>query len=69
MLISIEIETTRPLAGSASSAGNGPVSFIGWMGLLRVVAELTEAMEAAADAGQDADEPAHIQTIGRGASS
>ena len=67
MLISIEIETTRPLTGSASSAGNGPVSFVGWMGLLRVVAELTEAMEAAADAGRDADERAHIQTTGCGA--
>jgi hypothetical protein len=66
MLINIAIETTRPLTGSASSEGNGPVSFVGWMGLLRVVAELTEAMEAAADAGLDADGRPAIKAMGNG---
>jgi hypothetical protein len=64
MLISIAIEKTQPLTGTASSAGQGPVSFVGWMALLRVVAELTEAMEQAAEAGPDADERPHIQTTG-----
>jgi hypothetical protein len=75
MRITIEIEKTRPLTGTASSEGQGPVSFVGWMALLRVVAELTEAMEQAEgvprhdDAGppvRHADERSAIQTLGNG---
>ena len=56
MLINIEIEKTQPLTGTASSDGRGPVSFVGWMALLRVVAELTEAMEQVEDAARHDDE-------------
>ena len=75
MHINIEIEQTRPLTGTASSEGQGPVSFVGWMALLRVVADLTEAMEQAEgaprhdDAGppaQQPDERPAIQTIVNG---
>ena len=75
MLISIAIEKAQPLTGTASTEGRGPVSFVGWMALLRVVAELTEAMEPSADAGpdtdrrpetRDADERPAIQTMGKG---
>lgn len=68
MLISIEIEKTQPLTGTASSEGRAPVSFVGWMALLRVVAELTEAMDEAASPRRDADvHPVTIQAIGDGA--
>ena len=69
MLISIEIEKTQPLTGTASSEGKGPVSFVGWMALLRVVAELTEAMEQSEGAGRDAAERPPVQTMGNGARS
>jgi len=68
MLISIQIEKTQPLTGTASSEGRAPVSFVGWMALLRVVAELTEAMDESASSGRNADEhPVTIQAIGDGA--
>ncbi len=66
MLISIQIEKTQPLTGTASSEDKGPVSFVGWMALLRVVAELTEAMESSADAGREANERPAIPAIGNG---
>ena len=66
MRISIEIEKTQPLTGTASSAGHDPVSFVGWMALLRVVAELTEAMEQADDAPRDLDERPAVQVTGNG---
>ena len=67
MLISIAIEKTQPLTGTASSEGKGPVSFVGWMALLRAVAELTETMDDSADSGRDAHERPTIQTMGNGA--
>ena len=66
MLISIAIEKTQPLTGTASSDGKGPVSFVGWMALLRVVAELTETMDASASLGRVADQKPTIQAIGNG---
>ena len=66
MRISIEIEKTQPLTGTASSEGKGAVSFVGWMALLRVVADLTEAMEEADDAARDGAERQAIQTLGNG---
>jgi hypothetical protein len=69
MLISIQIEKTQPLTGTASSNGNGPVSFVGWMALLRVVAELTEATDEATDAGHPTTTQPTIQTIGNGSES
>lgn len=64
MLISIQIEKTQPLTGTASSEGRGPVSFVGWMALLRVVSELTEAMDESAGSGRDADaQPVTIQAL------
>jgi hypothetical protein len=67
MLISIQIEKTQPLTGTASSEGRGPVSFVGWMALLRVVSELTEAMDEAGGSGRDTDaQPVTIQAIGDG---
>jgi hypothetical protein len=66
MLISIQIEKTQPLTGTASTDGKGPVSFVGWMALLRVVAELTEAMDTPVDSGQSEREKPAIQAIGDG---
>ena len=66
MLISIQIEKTQPLTGTASTDGKGPVSFVGWMALLRVVAELTEAMDATIDSGPNERERPTIQAIGNG---
>ena len=71
MLISIAIEKTQPLTGTASTDGKGPVSFVGWMALLRVVAELTETMDTSASSGRDADAEVRptIQAIGNGSES
>ncbi len=62
MLICIAIEKTQPLTGTASSDGKGPVSFVGWMALLRAVAELTETLEQSAGPGRDADERPRTQS-------
>jgi hypothetical protein len=66
MLISIAIERTQPLTGTASTDGKGPVSFVGWMALLRVVAELTESMDESASAERNAYKQPTIQMIGNG---
>ena len=64
MLISIQIEKTQPLTGTASSDGKRPMSFVGWMALLRVVAELTEDLDASVDSGRATDQKPTTQTIG-----
>ena len=69
MLISIQIEKTQPLTGTASTDGKGPVSFVGWMALLRVVAELTEGMDGTVDSGQNERDRPTIQAIGNGSES
>lgn len=43
MLIRISIEKTEPLTGAAATAGRGPVSFVGWLELLRAISELVDA--------------------------
>jgi hypothetical protein len=47
MQITLDIHQHQPLTGMASSAGQAPLAFAGWLELLRVVAEL-----AAVSAGQ-----------------
>jgi hypothetical protein len=56
MLIQISIQTTQPLTGSASSNGKEPVPFVGWLELLRAVAELADAAEQTVVQVQDLDE-------------
>jgi hypothetical protein len=56
MLIQISIEKTQPLTGSASSSGKRPVSFVGWLEMLRVIADLAEATEQTVDRVPEADE-------------
>lgn len=63
MLISIEIEKTQPLTGTASTLGQAPVTFVGWMGLLRVVSELTETMDASSGAARVTGALPTIQAI------
>ena len=43
MQISVTIEHVQPLTGTASTSGERPVSFVGWLELLRAIAELTES--------------------------
>ena len=45
MLIGVTIEQTQPLKGSAATDDERSVSFVGWLDLLRAIAELTEATE------------------------
>jgi hypothetical protein len=40
MLITLAIEKTQPLTGTASCDERGTVAFVGWMELLRAVADL-----------------------------
>jgi hypothetical protein len=49
MLIKIAIEKTQPLTGTASSEGKAPVTFAGWLELLRAVAELVGSPTQSAD--------------------
>ena len=49
MLITLAIEKTQPLIGTASSDDGETVTFVGWMELLRAVAELVGTREQAAD--------------------
>jgi hypothetical protein len=50
--IRISIETKQPLTGSAVTGGNDPVPFVGWLELLRVIADLAETADGAADVSQ-----------------
>ena len=43
--IRLSIGKTQPLTGSASTSGKEPVSFVGWLEMLRVIADLTDATE------------------------
>ena len=69
MRITIDIDKTQPLTGIALAEGKTPVSFVGWMSLLRAISELTEALEHTADAGADAGARLPMQTTGSGTSS
>jgi hypothetical protein len=55
MLVQISIEKTQPLTGTASTGGKGPVSFVGWLDLLRAIAELADAPGQSVDPGREAD--------------
>ena len=44
MQISVNIEQTQPLVGTASRGHARPVSFVGWLEFLRVIAELAEGI-------------------------
>ena len=52
MMISITVDTAEPLTGVASSGGREPVSFVGWLQLLRAVAELVGTTGTAGDTCQ-----------------
>ena len=41
MQITIDIQKHQPLTGTASLDGHRPLAFVGWLELLRVVADLT----------------------------
>ena len=56
MLVQISIEKIQPLTGTAVTGGKGPVSFVGWLDLLRATAELADAPGQAVDLGRQADE-------------
>jgi hypothetical protein len=43
VLISVWIEASQPLAGTAAIEGGEPLRFDGWLELLRVVSELVDA--------------------------
>ena len=45
MLITLAIEKTQPLTGTASCDERGTVAFAGWMELLRAVADLVGEQE------------------------
>ena len=56
MQISVTIEQLQPLSGTASTAGERPVSFVGWLELLRAIADLTDASGHAEATGETVDE-------------
>ena len=59
MLVQISVENAQPLTGSASAPGRQPVAFVGWLGLLRAIAELVGAPDDVVKPGREAgDEPA-----------
>jgi hypothetical protein len=43
MQIRISIEKAEPLTGTAATAGTRPLSFVGWLEMLRAVSELVGA--------------------------
>jgi hypothetical protein len=45
MEIHISVQTTEPLTGSATTEGEGPLYFEGWLELLRVLSTLMAAWE------------------------
>jgi hypothetical protein len=50
VLISVWIEASQPLAGTATIEGGEPLRFDGWLELLRVVSELVDAAPSGGDA-------------------
>jgi hypothetical protein len=83
VLISVWIEASQPLAGTAAIEGGEPLRFDGWLELLRVVSELVDTAPAGGgdaymaergggsaveDAGPaDPESPAHSQPTTDGA--
>ena len=64
MVIQVSIDTTEPLTGVATSCDREPVPFVGWLQMLRAVADLVAVSECAASCAADAEHaPAdHIPT-------
>jgi hypothetical protein len=52
MVIHVTIDTAEPLTGSASCCGQGQVPFVGWLQLLRAVAELVGTPDCTDGQGQ-----------------
>jgi hypothetical protein len=79
VLISVWIEASQPLSGTAAIEGGEPLRFDGWLELLRVVSELVDAAPTggrdanmAERGGETADEgggPAHPESAAHGQSS
>jgi hypothetical protein len=68
MLITLAIEKSHPLTGTASCDERGTVAFAGWMELLRAVADLVGTQEPTPDGhrsegtprpGSPGDNPSH----------
>jgi hypothetical protein len=78
VLISVWIEASQPLAGTAAIEGGEPLRFDGWLELLRVVSELVDSTPASggdgvaesADASNTAEAagPLHPESPTRGQS-
>lgn len=76
MVIHVTIDTAEPLTGSASCDEREPVPFVGWLQMLRAVAELVGAPGCTADqhppdaaAGEISAKPcgdaqARVRTVG-----
>lgn len=43
MVITIRLEATDPPAGRVSLAGDREVTFVGWLGLIRVLSDLLKS--------------------------
>jgi hypothetical protein len=56
MVIQVSIDTTEPLTGSATRDEHEPVPFVGWLQMLRAVADLVGSSECAAERPADADQ-------------
>ena len=72
MVIQVFIDTTEPLTGSASCKEREPVPFVGWLQMLRAVAELVGSPECAAStcpAAADVDTLTASQHVGEPLSS
>ena len=59
MVIQLSIDTTEPLTGSASCNERGPVPFVGWLQMLKAVAELVGSPECSAGGCADAADADH----------
>ncbi len=64
MVIQVIIDTTEPLTGSALCNEREPVPFVGWLQMLRAVAELVGSPECAASSCPDAGPSLAGQHVG-----
>ena len=56
LLVSVSIAQTEPLTGTATCAEGTPISFVGWLELLRAISELVGADGRGDDGGPPARE-------------
>src|SRR5882724_5472025 len=54
MVIQISVDTTDPLAGTATTERGAHVPFTGWLELLRAISALVDSSAIAGDPGQSA---------------